>query len=123
MVYTQNFELRVLVLYCIEIIVKNITSNQRFKRWLLLRFILWCLWERIDTKSSSELQIFNINWKITWDIFYLEKKKRNIDTEWAYHSEFYFVVLFYNWGPGLNSCDSTFIFSFILYLICDIWTL
>ena len=32
MVYTQNFELGVLVLYCIEIIVKNITSKQRFKR-------------------------------------------------------------------------------------------
>ena len=29
---TQNFELGVLVLYCIEIIVKNITSKQRFKR-------------------------------------------------------------------------------------------
>ena len=27
MVYTQNFELGVLVLYCVEIIVKNITSN------------------------------------------------------------------------------------------------
>ena len=35
MVYTQNFELGVLVLYCIiciEIIVKNIASKQRFKR-------------------------------------------------------------------------------------------
>ena len=31
MVYTQNFELGVLVLYCIEIIVKNIASKQRFK--------------------------------------------------------------------------------------------
>ena len=27
MVYTQNFELGVLVLYCIEIIVKNITPS------------------------------------------------------------------------------------------------
>ena len=59
MVDTQNFELGVLVLYCIEIIVKNITSKQRFKRWLLLRFILWFLRERIDTKCSSDFWVIN----------------------------------------------------------------
>ena len=29
---------------------------------------------------------------------YLEKKKRTMDTELAYHSEFYFGVLFHNWA-------------------------
>ena len=66
MVYTQNFELGVLL----EIIVENITSKQQkitskqrlnyvltFKYWLLLRFnsfILWCLWlwERIKLMQN-----------------------------------------------------------------------
>ena len=56
------------------------------------------------------------------DIFYLEKKKRNIDTEWAYHSEFYFVVFFLNWGPGLNSFDSTYIY-FLIYSLLNMWHL
>ena len=52
MVYTQNFELGVLVLYRIEIIIKNITSKQRFKRWLLLRFIL--------SRSESKARVVKI---------------------------------------------------------------
>ena len=51
MVYKQNFELG----FPLKIIIENIISKHQFKRWLLLRFILWCLWERIDTKCSSEL--------------------------------------------------------------------
>ena len=38
-----------------EIIVKNIIPEQRFKSGLLLRFIIWCLSERIYTKCSSEI--------------------------------------------------------------------
>ena len=50
MVYIQNFEFGVSV----EIIVKNIIP-ERFKSGLQLRFIIWCLSERIYTKCSSEL--------------------------------------------------------------------
>ena len=51
MVYIQNFEFGVPE----EIIVKNIIPEQLFKSGLLLRFIIWCLSERIHTKCSSEL--------------------------------------------------------------------
>ena len=49
-------------------------------------------------------------------IFYLEKKKH------GYGMSVSLPILFWSlsFTTGLNSCDSTFIFSFILYLICDI---
>ena len=51
-------------------------------------------------------------------IFYLEKKKHGYGMSVSLRILFWSLVS----QQDSSSCDSTFIFLFILYLICDIWT-